>query len=274
MPQQTQNYSPTLSSREMSQAISALGIRKANTEGWQLLLLGLLSGTYIGIGAHLYMVALQSGLNRVWASSVFSVGLVLVVVAGAELFTGNVIMIVGTLTRRFSLARMLRSWVAVYIGNFLGAYLLAILIWRSGLLGWAPQPTAVGAMLADVAAAKLNIPFGEAFIRGVLCNALVILAILMAILSRDVVSKVVCCVLPVTAFVASGFEHCVANMYLIPAGLFAQGTPWGEHLAMCRNLIPVTLGNIVGGVAILVLHPNRIRQFVALTRGEVAPPPA
>jgi formate/nitrite transporter FocA (FNT family) len=108
--------------------------------------------------------------------------------------------------------------------------------------------------------------FGDAFVRGVFCNALVILALIMATIAKDVVSKILCCIFPIMTFVACGFEHCVANMLLIPLGLLAKGVPVWHQGILFHNLVPVTLGNIVGGVAILVLHPNRIRQLAHLYR--------
>jgi formate/nitrite transporter len=271
-----QGYHPVLTSREYARTFSALGIRKANTRTWQQLLLGFLAGMYISVGSHLFLVAMNAGMGRIWAGAVFGVGLVLVVVAGAELFTGNIIMVIGTITRQFSLARMLRNWIAVYGGNLAGAYLFALMVWASGIFGTPAQPTDMGTLAVKVAEAKLSLTFGQAFLRGVLCNMLVILAIIMALMSKDNVSKILCCILPIMAFVASGFEHCVANMYLVPAGLLAKGVPFADQGVMWRNILPVTLGNIAGGIGILVLHPNRIRQLAQLWRPcrETAPAPA
>jgi formate/nitrite transporter len=271
-----QGYHPVLTSREYARTFSALGIRKANTRTWQQLLLGFLAGMYISVGSHLFLVAMNAGMGRIWAGAVFGVGLVLVVVAGAELFTGNIIMVIGTITRQFSLARMLRNWIAVYGGNLAGAYLFALMVWASGIFGTPAQPTDMGTLAVKVAEAKLSLTFGQAFLRGVLCNMLVILAIIMALMSKDNVSKILCCILPIMAFVASGFEHCVANMYLVPAGLLAKGVPFADQGVMWRNILPVTLGNIAGGIGILVLHPNRIRQLAQLwrPRRETAPAPA
>ncbi len=260
-------YKPMLSDKEVAQTISVLGIKKANTKDWQLLLLGLLAGLYIGVGAHLFLVAMQAGMGRIVSGAVFGIGLVLVVVAGGELFTGNIIMVVGTLTRQFSLVKMLRNWAVVYVGNMAGAFLLVFLVQFSGLLSHNGAPTELGAFAAGVAEAKLKLSFGEAFFRGILCNMLVMLAIIMAILSKDIISKIACCILPIMAFVASGYEHCVANMYLLPAGLAAKGVPFMDQAVIFRNILPVTLGNLVGGIGILVLHPNRIRQLLVLTRG-------
>jgi formate/nitrite transporter len=256
-----QGYNPTLSHKEVTKTISALGIRKANTEPWQLFMLGILAGIYISFGGHLYLVSMCEKMGRILSGAVFSVGLVLVVIAGAELFTGNILMIIGSLTGRFSISKMLQNWLMVYLGNFVGAYFFALLVWGTGLLGPAGALNPLGQLAVSVAGAKIALPFGEAFFRGVLCNALVILAIVMATMSKDVISKIFSCILPIMAFVACGYEHCIANMYLIPIGLIAKGVSVGDQVAMFHNIIPVTLGNIVGGVVILIIHPNRIRQL-------------
>ncbi|MBI4976968.1 MAG: formate/nitrite transporter family protein [Spirochaetes bacterium] len=258
------DYDPKHTVKEVQQAISKLGIKKANTHGWQLFLLGVLAGIYISFGGHAYLVTLEQGMGRIIGGAVFSVGLVLITIAGAELFTGNVTMVVGTITRLYSFRKMLRSWAIVYLGNFIGSYLFAMLLWNSGVFGGHGNLNKLGELAVSVANAKMAIPFWQAFIRGIFCNILVLLAIILSYFSKDVISKIFCCVLPIMVFVASGFEHCVANMYLIPAGLFAQDIPIIDQYVMWKNLVPVTLGNIVGGIFILVVHPNRIRQIVTL----------
>lgn len=272
-PAPAQMYEPTLSNREFSRKISVLGIRKANDKVWQLLLLGILAGLYIGFGGQVSLVATEQGLGRIVAGMAFSTGLVLVVIAGAELFTGNIIMTVGAVTRQFPVSRLLRSWLAVYAGNLIGAYLLALTVWKAGVLGHAGSLNPLGRLAVSVASTKLALPFGECVLLGILCNILVMLAIIMATLAKDIVSKIVCCVLPIMVFVACGFEHCVANMYLIPVGLLADGRSLADQAAMFRNILPVTLGNILGGVFILFLHPNRIRQLRYLL-GRTPHPPA
>jgi formate/nitrite transporter len=212
------------------------------------------------------LVALEQGMGKIVAGAVFSVGLVLVVIAGAELFTGNVTMFVGAVSRHYSVGRMLLNWLIVYLGNMIGSYACAALIFKSGLVGHVGTPNALGQLAIKVSEAKMALPFGEAFIRGVFCNILVILAIVLSFFAKDVVSKIFCCIMPIMAFVASGYEHCVANMYLIPLGLFVKGMPIVQHFEMYSNLIPVTLGNIAGGVCIMMMHPNRIRQISALWR--------
>jgi formate/nitrite transporter len=200
-------------------------------------------------------------LGKIVGGTVFSVGLVLVMIAGAELFTGNIIMLVGTITQLIPVRRTLRNWISVYLGNLTGALGFAFFIWKSGLMGSLETPNQIGQLAVKIAEAKLAMTFSEAVIRGTFCNILVILSIIMATMSKDVISKIFCCILPIMAFVACGFEHCVANMYLIPIGLFAKGVPMAEQLVMFKNILPVTLGNLIGGILIIVVHPNRIRQI-------------
>lgn len=259
-----QIYKPALDTKELINRISALGIKKGNTKIWQLILLGVLAGLYIGFGGHLYLVAIEQGMGRIVGGAVFSVGLVLVIIAGAELFTGNIIMIVSTVLSLYSVSKIIKNWLSVYFGNFVGSFFFAVLIWKSGLLGNADQLNTLGELASKIAYSKISLSFGEAFIRGFFCNILVILAIIMATISKDIISKIFSCILPIMTFVASGFEHCVANMYLIPLGLFANGTTAWGILTMFDNIIPVTLGNLVGGIFILVVHPNRIRQLIFL----------
>ncbi len=255
------NYSPYLSLKELAGAISVLGVKKANTRSWQLMLLGILAGLYISLGGFVFLVALDEGLGKIVGGTVFSMGLIFVVVAGAELFTGNIIMIIGTLTLKYRVRSLLRNWLVVYVGNFIGSIITAALIWQSGLLGKVGALNSMGVLAEKIAGLKLDMTFQECFIRGIFCNILVILAIIMATIARDVISKGLCIIFPIMAFVACGFEHCVANMFLIPVGLFAKGMPLLEQGVMFKNILPVTLGNIVGGVFILLIHPNRIRQI-------------
>ena len=262
------DYDPKLTMNEVGAKISHLGIKKANTLVWQLLILGFLAGLYISFGAHLFLVAMEQGMGRIVAGACFSVGLVFVVIAGAELFTGNITMIVGAITFHYSFWQLLKSWIAVYIGNFIGAVMTAYLVYKSGIFGHGDALTSMGQMAVKVADYKNALPFGEAFIRGVFCNMFVILAIIMSFFAKDVISKIICVILPITTFVAAGFEHCVANEYLIPAGLLVKGTGFVELGAMFHNLLTVTLGNIAGGLFIMLIHPNRLRQIVVLLAGK------
>jgi len=260
----TSSYVPSLNPNEANVAISQLGIKKSNTKPWQLLLLGILAGLYIGFGGHLFLVTLAAGMGKVIGGFMFSTGLILVVIAGAELFTGNVTLVVGVVSGVIPKRKMITNWVTVYLGNFIGAFGFSWLLVQSGLLGPPESLNSLGALSVRVAEAKLAIPFAQAVIRGTFCNMLVILAIIMAVMAKDIISKIVCIAFPITCFVASGFEHCVANMYLIPLGLMAKGIPAGETAVMFGNILPVTLGNLIGGILILLIHPNRLNQLQVL----------
>ena len=238
-----------------------IGVKKAKAPVLNTLILGTLAGVYIGFGAALATLVghdaatnVGVGIAQVFVGAVFSVGLMLVVIAGAELFTGNSLMITGVLGKEYGSARMLGRWGLVYAANFLGAVLLAFIMYYSGL--WKMASGAVGAKAIDIAKAKVGLPFGEAFFRGIGCNWLVCLAVWMALSAKQIAGKVLAVFFPIMAFVALGYEHCVANMYFIPFGLFLKSTPaaagtdlasltWGRFLT--ANLVPVTLGNIVGG---------------------------
>jgi formate/nitrite transporter len=240
------------------------GVKKATTSALNVLVLGILAGVYIGFGAALATLVASdapgrfgTGVGQVLIGSVFSVGLILVVVAGAELFTGNSLMITGVLGKEYGLTRMLTRWAVVYAANFVGAMLLAFIMYQSGL--WRMGSNAVGLKAVAIAHAKVDLSFGEAFFRGVGCNWLVCLAVWMAFSAKEIAGKVLVIFFPIMAFVALGYEHCVANMYFIPMGLMLKGTAAAEGLAGARlesltwgrfltaNLVPVTLGNIVGG---------------------------
>jgi len=231
-----------------------------------LLLLGILAGVYIGFGAELCTITtydlskyLGMGFSKFVGGSVFSTGLILVAIGGAELFTGNCLMLTSVLTRDVSIMSMLRNWLFVYLANFVGSMLLVIIIYYSGT--WKIGNLGVGVAALTTAIGKVNLSFVEAFLRGVGCNWLVCLAIWLSIAGRDTISKIIGIYFPVMAFVASGFEHSIANMYFIPIGLFLKGNVAVVSKAgsveginnltwlgfFVRNLIPVTLGNIVGG---------------------------
>jgi formate/nitrite transporter len=191
--------------------------------------------------------------------SVFSVGLILVVIAGGELFTGNCLLLSAVMGCRVRFRSMLRNWFFVYISNFVGAIFVVAIIFYGGL--WKLGDMGVGAAALKTAVAKVDLTFGEAFFRGVGCNWLVCLAVWMAVASKDVTGKILAMYFPVMAFVASGFEHSIANMYFIPMGILlksnalvvsasglgdgAANLTWRAFLV--NNLVPVTLGNIVGG---------------------------
>jgi formate/nitrite transporter len=245
-----------LTPAETTRAITENGRRVLTQPLSRTVILSLLAGFYIAFGAQLATVVTQdaaahlgSGVSRLLGGSVFSLGLMLVVICGAELFTGNSLLVKAALQREISWGKIAENWTVVILGNLVGSLFFAWLmtetgLWRSGQLG----THAVG-----IAAAKCQLDFWPAFVRGMLCNWLVCLAVFMATAARDIVSKMLACYMPIMAFVASGFEHNVANMYFIPAGLFIDralgvqtaGLTWGNFVI--GNLVPVTLGNIVGG---------------------------
>jgi formate/nitrite transporter len=231
----------------------------------RLTILGFFAGVYIGFGAQLAIMVTHDlaafvgvGMSKLIGGAVFSVGLMFVVVAGAELFTGNNLIFLSVLDRQVTVRKLLRNWTIVYFANLVGSLLLVLLMYWSDL--WKTNGGLVGANALSIANAKVNLTFLQAFARGILCNWLVCLAVWMAVSARAVAGKVFAVFFPITAFVASGFEHSVANMFFIPLGLALKGqtaivtaaglTDKLAHLTvggMAMNLIPVTLGNIVGG---------------------------
>ena len=242
---------------EAAAAIVAAGERILTQPASRTLVLSLLAGFYIAFGAQLATVVtsdaaahLGLGISRFLGGSVFSLGLMLVVICGAELFTGNSLLTKAALQGRIPWGKLAENWGVVLFGNFLGSLFFAWMMFETGL--W--KSGRIGEHAVGIAAAKCQLDFGAAFVRGILCNWLVCLAVFMATAARDVVSKMLACYMPIMAFVASGFEHNVANMYFIPEGLFidralGQQTPgltWGNFFL--GNQLPVTLGNIVGGV--------------------------
>ncbi len=256
-------YDPKLTPKEVHARMTQSGVSKANAQGWQLFFLALLAGIYISIGGHAFLVTVDQGLGKIAGGLAFSIGLILVTIAEAELFTGNIIMMVGLLSSRYHVRQVLKNLQVVYVGNFIGSILFALVISQSGLFVNSTQMTSLGQLASKVADAKLALSFGECFVRGIFCNMLVVLAIIMTIFAKDIISKIFCCMLPVMVFVASGFEHCIANMYLIPVGLLAKGVPLSDQLIVFKNLVPVTLGNLVGGLFIIFLHPVRIKKIIS-----------
>ncbi|MBL8286570.1 MAG: formate/nitrite transporter family protein [Rubrivivax sp.] len=236
------------SPREIAQRVSEVGVAKARLPLLTLALLGALAGAFIGLGAMMYtLVAADASLgfaaSRLVGGLVFSLGLVLVSVAGAELFTGNNLLAMAWAGGRITSAEVLRNWVVVCSANFAGAAALALLVAWSG--HGSLNGGAVGRAAVRIALAKAELDPGTAFVRGVLCNVLVCMAVWMALAGRSVTDKVLAIVFPITAFVAAGFEHSVANMYFFPLAMLL-GAPI-DAAAMAANLLPVIAGNIAGG---------------------------
>jgi formate transporter len=251
-------YSPA----QIAERVETVGIAKARLRLVPLVLLGILAGAFIGFGA-LFSTLVASdtsigfALQRLLMGLTFSLGLVLVVVAGAELFTGNNLLVMAWADRKISTAELLRNWLTVYVANAIGAFGLALLVFWSHHADMAGGN--VGAQYVKIATTKLNMPFAEAFFKGVLCNALVCLAVWLTLAGHTVTDKILGIVFPISAFVAAGFEHSVANMYFIPLGILLHGAGYGAAeagltwLGFAQNLLPVTLGNIFGGSVMVAL---------------------
>jgi formate/nitrite transporter len=259
-------YSPA----EIARRIEAVGETKARMALLPLALLGVLAGVFIGLGAMLFVLVksdptLGFAASSVLGGLVFSLGLFMVVVAGAELFTGNNLIVMAWADGRVSTAQVLRNWAIVCAANFVGAAGLALLVWASGHTSL--NGGAIGQKVVQIAVAKQELPFVTALLRGVLCNVLVCMAVWMAMGGRSVTDKAVAVVLPVMAFVAAGFEHSIANMYLMPLAMLLQHDGLTGHAAitwggMLGNLLPVILGNVLGGAVLVagVYHVIYKRQ--------------
>lgn len=252
-----------LTPKEVAEFAAEAAERKARLSTVNLILLGILAGAFIGFGAEGSTLAAHDiasfGVAR-WVSGIlFSTGLILVILAGAELFTGNTLMVLGVYQGRITWGQMLRAWVWVYLANLAGSLMLAYFMRQAGL--WGLNHGLVGASAVNIAYAKGVMPFTQVFFRGIMANWLVCLAIWLAYAAKDVAGKILGIVFPITMFVLSAYEHSVANMYYIPAGILAKADPvvaaatrlspeqmaalnWGAFL---HNLIPATLGNIIGG---------------------------
>jgi formate transporter len=250
-----QAYSPA----EIKQAIEKVGVRKANLPPLASLMLAVVAGGGVGFGAIYFTVVasdptLGFAATRVLGGLVFTLGLTLVMVGGAELFTGNNLIVMAWASGEVSTATMLRNWTIVWFGNLVGSLGLVVLIHLTG--HFEMNDGRIAAATLNIAAMKIRPDMTTLFFRGVLCNVLVCAAVWLAYAGRSVTDKIVAVILPVSAFVAAGFEHCVANMYFLPAAWLLVWTghaPDGFDVSpvtitgIIHNLVPVTLGNIVGG---------------------------
>ena len=253
-------YSP----REIAGRVRDFCVSKARLPLLTMAMLGLLAGAFIGLGSLFYTLVISDetlgfAASRVVGGVCFSLGLLLVIVAGAELFTGNNFLAMGWADGCISLREVLRNWAVVSVTNFAGAAGLAVLVYLSG--HWEMNAGAVGAAYLKIAAAKAALSAERAFFLGVLCNILVCMAVWMAVAGRSVADKFVAIVFPISAFVAAGFEHSIANMYFFPMALLLKAgglalPPGGEAITMAGmlgNLGPVIAGNIVGGSVLVAL---------------------
>ncbi|HHX73794.1 MAG TPA: formate/nitrite transporter family protein [Firmicutes bacterium] len=243
------------------------GHKKGTSPSGKLLLLGVLGGLFIGLGGHgnivanSFMAGIDPGLARLAGAAVFPVGLMLVILAGAELFTGNNLMTLAVANHRISLPQLLRNWFVVYIGNFVGATLLALLLTKTNIYG---SEAMLGKATA-IASGKLGLTFYQAVISGIFCNILVVLACWMQAGAKDMAGKVFTIWFPVMLFVFSGFEHSIANMFFLPLAMFlGADITWSQIWA--ANLIPVTIGNILGGA---VFIPFIYHYVYAMKQAEI-----
>ena len=238
---------------EIAKRLEAANVLRASLPVRSLLLLGLLGGLYIGFGAALATLVLTDnglgfGLGRLSAGLAFSLGLIMLVVAGGELFAGNNLMVLALAGRTISANAMLRNWVFAYGANAAGALLLASAIYVSGILdGNGVKTTAI-----RIAETKAQLDPVSALVRGILCNMLVCLAVWLSVAARSVEGKIIAIALPISAFVALGFEHCIANFYLLPIGMLSGAQV--SFADLFANLSVVTLGNTLGGVIVAAAY--------------------
>jgi len=252
-------YSP----KEIAERVKTIGVSKARLPFLQTLMLGILAGAFIGLGSVLFTLvkadaSLSFAVSQLLGGLVFCLGLILVVVAGAELFTGNNLLAMAWADKRISTRILLRNWSIVCIANFIGAAGLAVLVFLSGHTEM--NDGAVAEQYLKIAEAKCTLPFWTAFFKGMMCNVLVCMAIWMSFAGRSVTDKAIAIIFPITAFVAAGFEHSIANMFFIPMAMLiktfgnaetiAQSVSWAGFFG---NLIPVILGNLMGGSVLVGL---------------------
>lgn len=240
--------------REIARKVESLGVAKARTSSLTMLVLAVLAGAFVSLGSMLFLVVVTDprfgfGVTRLLGGLCFSVGLILVVVAGAELFTGNNLIAMAWASRLITSRDVLRNWLVVYVGNVIGCLgTVQLVLWSNlaSLGGGAVGDTAVA-----VATAKAGLTLGEAFARGVLCNALVCLAVWLAMGGRSVTDKILAIVFPITTFVALALEHSIANWFFLPFGLALDRQGVVSLADAARNLAAVTAGNLVGGTLLV-----------------------
>ena len=241
---------------------------KASMPLKRIIIFGIFAGVYIafaGAGANMASFNLLAnpetfGLGKILSGTIFTVGLMLVVLGGAELFTGNTTMIAAVAEKRITASSMLKNWIIVYICNFIGGVLIAFMVYYSG--GLNTGNGLLGAMTVKIASGKVNLEFGQALVSGIMCNWLVCMAVWLSTGTQTTIGKIFSIFFPIWPFVTAGFEHSVANMFFIPAGIFASGNELFVSLSgvsqdilsnlnwsgmLINNLFPVTIGNIIGG---------------------------
>lgn len=230
---------------EIADLVENAGVAKAHLSFVPMITLSILAGAFIALGAVAYTMVMTGvdpsfGPARFLGGVVFSLGLILVILGGAELFTGNALMTMAAVDKRITIADLSKNWTIVYVGNFLGSIGVAVVVYLTGILDGPISDTAI-----NIATAKVNLGWVEAITRGILCNVLVCLAVWLSLAARSAVGKILAIIWPISAFVLLGLEHSIANMYLIPQGALAGATI--TISAFAYNLIFVTIGNIIGG---------------------------
>lgn len=257
------HFSPS----ETTERFVEIGYKKANSSVFKLLMLGILAGAFIAFASEGSNVAIHTitsvGIAKALAGALFATGLMMVVITGAELFTGNTLMVVSCLEGSSKWRSLLKNWIVVYIGNFMGSMIIVIFIYLSGQFNFSNG--LLGGFTIKVAAYKVSLSFINALFMGILCNWLVCMAVWMAASAKDITGKLLAIFFPIWLFITSGFEHSIANMYYIPAGILAKSNQTWVNAALSmgvnanklaelnwttfilKNLIPVTIGNIIGG---------------------------
>ena len=246
-----------LTPEEVANTTINASIKKASLDTTRCIWLGILAGIFIGLGGAGNILASQTlsnidaSLARLVGATVFPVGLMLVVICGAELFTGNNLMTLAVMNKKITLRELFRNWSLVYIANFIGSTLLAVAIFYAGTFNGDASNKVI-----SIAQSKSTLTILEALIRGILCNMIVVLAVWMATAAQDIISKIFACWFPIMLFVLCGFEHSVANMFFIPMGmLLGANVTIGQ---LITNLIVVTIGNMIGGAILIPYMYNKI----------------
>ena len=260
------NSSDSLQPREIAEKMEKVGVQKVNLNSFSAFILAITAGAFIALGGIYFTFATSQIIvtrpfTQIIGGMVFSMGLILVVIAGAELFTGNHLAIMSLASRKITVSKLLRNWILVYVGNFLGSVATAAILYMSK--AWTNNGYQFGIRAMMIASHKVSLGFVEAFFLGILCNSLVCLALWLAASGKKVSDKVLAIIFPISAFVAIGFEHSVANMYFLTFSLMIKDDPMLlsamktagiavdtsniDYIGVLNNLVPVTLGNIVGG---------------------------
>ena len=235
---------------EIATATVSVGIKKAELATKSCVLLGILAGIFIGLGGLGNILigqtisSIDPGLGRFVGAIIFPIGLMLVVICGAELFTGNCLMTLAVMEKKITMGQMFKNWGIVYVTNFIGSVLLVLVVFYGGTLSGDAATKAVA-----IAEAKAGLTVSQALLRAILCNIIVVLAVWMATAGQDIVSKIFACWFPIMLFVLCGFEHSVANMFFIPMGMMLGAKV--TMASLITNLVVVTLGNIVGGAIVI-----------------------